>query len=175
MLSRMALSGIHFYQHKISPHKGFSCAYRVYHNDDTGCSGYAKRKIQELGFLKAIPFMLQRKRDCKAAAISIKERCARGECGCKKNEMRLDNTNAQGNEEDNANTNNQRRRRSRSQNSDNSCDRCDACYVCGDTGSACTTFRLFGGGGGRAAGRGADDCTPDCSPDCNMDCNCDPC
>lgn len=171
MLSKMALSGINLYQHKISPKKGFSCAYRVFHNDDTGCSGYAKRQIQSLGLWRAIPLIRARLKACKAAAISAKELCAKGECSCNKNESRQNDTSDQ--DENETDSQNRQRRRSSQQNSSRKCDHCDACESCSDVGSGCLTLRMFGMGAGRGSAKGLDDCSPDCSPGC--DCNIDPC
>lgn len=85
MLSTVSLAAIGVYQRRISPRKGFVCAYRVEHGDDTGCSGYAKRRIQEVGVLRALPDIRARLKGCREAAEERRrrreERKASGEKG----------------------------------------------------------------------------------------------
>jgi putative component of membrane protein insertase Oxa1/YidC/SpoIIIJ protein YidD len=54
------------YQRHISPHKGFSCAYRVLHGSES-CSAYIKRSILEQGLIEAISLSRQRFQACKSA------------------------------------------------------------------------------------------------------------
>jgi len=70
MLRQPALSAIYAYQRYLSPHKGYGCAYRLAHGG-TGCSGYAKHTITDLGVLKAIPLILKRFAQCKQAALTL--------------------------------------------------------------------------------------------------------
>lgn len=74
MLSKAALGGIWVYQHYISPHKGFRCAYSVRHGG-TGCSGYAKYAIRNHGLWRAVPIVRERLRACKAAYADLREQC----------------------------------------------------------------------------------------------------
>ena len=62
---------ISFYQKYISPVKGYSCAYRVLHND-LSCSDFCKNEIRLLGVLKGIKNTFKRFDECKLAALSIK-------------------------------------------------------------------------------------------------------
>ena len=85
MLSTVSLAAIGVYQRRLSPHKGFVCAYRVEHGDETGCSGYAKRRIQEVGVWRALPDIRARLIACRKAAEERRrrreERRASGEQG----------------------------------------------------------------------------------------------
>lgn len=54
MISKLALSGIGFYQTRLSPRKGFRCAYSVLHGG-TGCSGFLKHAIMDHGLWAALP------------------------------------------------------------------------------------------------------------------------
>ncbi|MBW3243423.1 membrane protein insertion efficiency factor YidD [Epibacterium sp. DP7N7-1] len=92
MLTALSLGAIGFYQKLISPHKGFSCAYRVAHGG-TGCSGYIKNRIIEVGLLRAIPDIRARFSDCRTAADDLNARRRRRDersiqcldavdCGC---------------------------------------------------------------------------------------------
>ena len=62
---------INIYQKQLSPHKGFSCAYRVLHCSES-CSQYTKRVISELGIGQALPLIKQRFQACKAANQTLK-------------------------------------------------------------------------------------------------------
>lgn len=68
-----ASSFISLYQKYLSPHKGFSCAYRVLHRSES-CSQYAKRMILEQGLSRAVPLVRQRFRDCRAANETLQTR-----------------------------------------------------------------------------------------------------
>lgn len=57
---------IWFYQRFLSPVKGFSCAYRVYHNAES-CSCYVKRIFIEQDLQTAITLSNKRFRDCSQA------------------------------------------------------------------------------------------------------------
>ncbi|WP_411911727.1 membrane protein insertion efficiency factor YidD [Rhodovulum sulfidophilum] len=50
----MSLRTIDFYQRRISPCKGFICAYRAVHGN-IGCSGFVRQRIAETGLLRAMP------------------------------------------------------------------------------------------------------------------------
>jgi putative component of membrane protein insertase Oxa1/YidC/SpoIIIJ protein YidD len=72
MLDRLALAAIGGYQRHLSPRKGFSCAYRVARGG-TGCSGFAKAAIADLGLIRAIPLIRRRFADCRDAAEELRE------------------------------------------------------------------------------------------------------
>jgi putative component of membrane protein insertase Oxa1/YidC/SpoIIIJ protein YidD len=57
---------ISFYQRFLSPLKGFSCAYRVYH-DSPSCSAYVKQVFLEQDFKVAIAMANQRFDECEKA------------------------------------------------------------------------------------------------------------
>lgn len=70
---RTASHLITFYQKRLSPYKGFSCAHRVLHRGES-CSQYIKRIILEHGLLRARPLIRQRFRACKAANQVLQQR-----------------------------------------------------------------------------------------------------
>ena len=59
------------YQRRISPHKGFSCAYRVA-KKRCSCSAYGKKALLKAGLLLFIPLLLRRFRKCSHAAAALK-------------------------------------------------------------------------------------------------------
>jgi putative component of membrane protein insertase Oxa1/YidC/SpoIIIJ protein YidD len=61
------------YQKYLSPHKGFSCAHRVWHRGES-CSQYTKRTIVEQGLLEAIPLVRERFQECKVANERLQQR-----------------------------------------------------------------------------------------------------
>ncbi|MBD2073626.1 membrane protein insertion efficiency factor YidD [Phormidium sp. FACHB-592] len=72
LLTRQTASTfINIYQKRLSPYKGFSCAYRVLHCSES-CSQYTKRVIAELGISQALPLIQQRFQACKAANQTLK-------------------------------------------------------------------------------------------------------
>lgn len=70
LLRQGLAEAIGLYQRHLSPHKGFSCAHRIYHGGSS-CSQYCKEAILELGPIGAWSQMRRRFRDCKVAARSI--------------------------------------------------------------------------------------------------------
>lgn len=74
MLSSVSLFAIGLYQKHLSPRKGYACAYRVEHDDWTGCSGYAKHRIGEVGLIRAIPDIRARLRACRESAEEREKR-----------------------------------------------------------------------------------------------------
>lgn len=66
-MKSIAIAAIKFYQKKISPHKGYSCAHRVYHGGDS-CSQYVKNQIVSRGTWRGIGSLWNRSFECKAAA-----------------------------------------------------------------------------------------------------------
>ena len=73
MLGRAAIGLINGYQRHISPRKGFSCAYRIRHNDTVGCSGFAKNAIRAHGVWHAFPLIKDRFAACKDAAFALSQ------------------------------------------------------------------------------------------------------
>jgi len=63
---------ITFYQRFISPYKGFRCAHHARHNSGT-CSNAVKGLIADNGFIKALPLIRARFKECRVAYESIKE------------------------------------------------------------------------------------------------------
>jgi putative component of membrane protein insertase Oxa1/YidC/SpoIIIJ protein YidD len=61
------------YQKYLSPHKGFSCAHRVWHRGES-CSQYTKRAIVERGLIAAIPLVRERFQECKVANERLQQR-----------------------------------------------------------------------------------------------------
>jgi putative component of membrane protein insertase Oxa1/YidC/SpoIIIJ protein YidD len=68
--SAMLISG---YQKYLSPHKGFSCAHRVWHRGES-CSQYTKRAIVERGLISAFPLVRERFQECKVANDRLQQR-----------------------------------------------------------------------------------------------------
>ena len=60
------------YQRRVSPHKGFSCAYRV-GKGRSSCSAFGKRAVLKAGLLLFIPLLLRRFRKCSREASAMKE------------------------------------------------------------------------------------------------------
>ena len=63
---------IDFYKRFISPHKGFSCAYRRYHGGDS-CSSAVRKIIQTDGCYRGARKIKQQFRLCKVAAQALNE------------------------------------------------------------------------------------------------------
>ncbi|HEY9617997.1 MAG TPA: membrane protein insertion efficiency factor YidD [Microcoleaceae cyanobacterium] len=61
-----AVTLISFYQKRLSPHKGFACAYRVLYGNES-CSQYIKRTIQAKGLWQSLPLIRERFQACKSA------------------------------------------------------------------------------------------------------------
>jgi uncharacterized protein len=61
-----AISLIELYQRYISPRKGYVCACRVLHGG-SGCSGFAKQAISELGISGGIRALKRRFEQCRCA------------------------------------------------------------------------------------------------------------
>jgi putative component of membrane protein insertase Oxa1/YidC/SpoIIIJ protein YidD len=71
MGTSLAVTLIGFYQRKISPRKGFRCAYRARFGEDS-CSAYAKSVVAEVGLWRAIPTIRRRFALCRAAALALR-------------------------------------------------------------------------------------------------------
>ncbi|WP_168189672.1 membrane protein insertion efficiency factor YidD [Limnobaculum zhutongyuii] len=78
MLARQIATGlIKFYQQRISPHKGFCCAYRYVTGRDS-CSGYALKVVQRYGVLalfNAMPRQFMRCRQANLQYSSNMKKC----------------------------------------------------------------------------------------------------
>ena len=72
MLDKSLIYLINLYQKYLSPHKGYCCAYKVYHND-VSCSEFTKNSIKNLGFFQAMSSIKQRFQDCKISEKNIRE------------------------------------------------------------------------------------------------------
>jgi len=59
----LALAAIRFYQHFISPHKGFCCAYRE-HTGHGSCSALGYRAIRRFGVWRGIGVLRNRIEEC---------------------------------------------------------------------------------------------------------------
>lgn len=64
-MKQIALLMIVFYQRHISPHKGFSCAYRQ-HTGHVSCSNLGYRAIRRFGVFKGIGVLKMRFSNCEA-------------------------------------------------------------------------------------------------------------
>ncbi|WP_146396740.1 membrane protein insertion efficiency factor YidD [Pseudobythopirellula maris] len=73
MLTRLSVSLITFYQRRISPHKGFSCAHRLVHGG-ASCSEAVADIVRDQGVLSGWAIIRRRFAACKAAAVEL--RCA---------------------------------------------------------------------------------------------------
>ncbi len=63
--ARLVLAAIAVYQRRISPHKGYGCAYRLKHGG-SGCSGVGRRLIRRYGLLKGWRVLQKRFERCRA-------------------------------------------------------------------------------------------------------------
>jgi putative component of membrane protein insertase Oxa1/YidC/SpoIIIJ protein YidD len=63
LLANLSLRAIRAYQHYISPHKGYSCAYRCATGRD-GCSGYGYRVIERFGLHTGLALLRRRLHLC---------------------------------------------------------------------------------------------------------------
>lgn len=70
---QLALKSIEYYQERISPKKGYSCAYSAYYNE-ISCSSYCKQEITKNGLCVGIYKTISRLKKCKQASIRIKEK-----------------------------------------------------------------------------------------------------
>ncbi|MBG88731.1 MAG: hypothetical protein CMO80_17770 [Verrucomicrobiales bacterium] len=66
-----AIPLIRFYQRFISPHKGFSCAYRIHTGEDS-CSHAVKKIIEEKGLFAGLPDIRRRFHECRIAGREIR-------------------------------------------------------------------------------------------------------
>lgn len=67
-MKKILLFAITLYQKYLSPYKGYSCAYRIYHKNNgvkcTGCSGYGYKVIQRFGVITGLALLNRRLFDC---------------------------------------------------------------------------------------------------------------
>lgn len=64
-MRRLALAMIRFYQRRLSPRKGFSCAYRV-HTGGLSCSAYGAAVIARFGTVTGLALLRRRLKRCTA-------------------------------------------------------------------------------------------------------------
>jgi len=79
LIRRISIDAIATYQTYISPYKGFACAHRVLHNDES-CSMYVKRMLGEESLTSAIGLSRQRFKACAVASRTLKS--TSGSSGC---------------------------------------------------------------------------------------------
>jgi putative component of membrane protein insertase Oxa1/YidC/SpoIIIJ protein YidD len=75
---RLTLNLVRGYQKYLSPHKGFSCAYRKLHGD-ASCSEYFRQSIDRYGLSHAIPLFQQRLEACKVANLTLRSQVSERE------------------------------------------------------------------------------------------------
>jgi putative component of membrane protein insertase Oxa1/YidC/SpoIIIJ protein YidD len=68
---KIVIDSIAAYQTHISPRKGFACAHRILHGDES-CSMYIKRILGEESLMSAIQLSRQRFKACFAANQTLK-------------------------------------------------------------------------------------------------------
>lgn len=70
---QIAITLIGGYQKHLSPHKGFSCAYRLLHGGES-CSQYIKRRIAQDGLVATLKASRQRFQACRKANEILRSR-----------------------------------------------------------------------------------------------------
>jgi putative component of membrane protein insertase Oxa1/YidC/SpoIIIJ protein YidD len=65
-MRQLAIRCIRFYQRRLSPHKGFQCAYRIVTGRDS-CSTFAVRSMGRVGVFASVRLIGRRFRKCAAA------------------------------------------------------------------------------------------------------------
>src|SRR5215212_9685400 len=63
LIARLVALTITLYQRYLSPHKGYSCAYRTYHGGRS-CSQFAKQIVLRRGVLRLFPLLRRRFARC---------------------------------------------------------------------------------------------------------------
>lgn len=71
LLTRAAVATISGYQRYLSPHKGFSCAYRIHH-DGESCSQYAKRVLEAEGLRGFGTKLRARFAECRESHLALR-------------------------------------------------------------------------------------------------------
>lgn len=71
LLTRAAVMTISGYQRHVSPHKGFSCAYRI-HRDGDSCSQYAKRVLETDGLSGFGAKLKARFAECRESHLALR-------------------------------------------------------------------------------------------------------
>lgn len=74
-MRRFLLAAIRFYQRKISPHKGFCCAYRRY-SGGPSCSNLGYRSIRRFGVWRGLALLRQRFDKCSIAHQRLRQNTA---------------------------------------------------------------------------------------------------
>lgn len=70
-LDHATLTGIRFYQRRLSPHKGFRCAHAALHGGPS-CSAVVRRVIEERGVRRGWPDIIAQFRACRAAHAQLR-------------------------------------------------------------------------------------------------------
>ncbi|MEM6500814.1 MAG: membrane protein insertion efficiency factor YidD [Cyanobacteria bacterium P01_C01_bin.89] len=73
IVRRILIHAISFYQRRISPHKKFSCAYRVLYNSHS-CSQGAKEILKNYSLFEALPRIQKQFHQCRQAVRIIRDR-----------------------------------------------------------------------------------------------------
>lgn len=66
----IALGLIDFYQRRLSPHKGYRCAHRVYHGS-VSCSEYGRQVIQARGLFAGLTLIAGSIQECRSAYAAL--------------------------------------------------------------------------------------------------------
>lgn len=144
MMTRLSLAMIGGYQKWISPRKGFSCAHRVAYGG-TGCSGYAKHRIAEVGLFPAIGDIRERFRACARAADELRQKCKEN-CVCNTGPV-LEGEGVDA-PRDEKRKDKKRSEKGSDRRSNNQCDACDCSvlttYVGFDACSSCSLIPRMG-------------------------------
>ena len=69
----LLIAAIHAYKRHLSPHKGFSCAYRV-HVGGCSCSTLGLRAISRYGAWRGLGVLRLRLAECRVAAAALRQR-----------------------------------------------------------------------------------------------------
>lgn len=72
IIRKISVRLIDFYQKNISPHKGYCCAYRVLHGEDS-CSEYVKNVFLHQNLQDCIKLSRERFNQCAKAEIELKQ------------------------------------------------------------------------------------------------------
>jgi putative component of membrane protein insertase Oxa1/YidC/SpoIIIJ protein YidD len=85
MINNICINIIEFYQKNISPHKGYTCAYKHFTGKNS-CSEFTKKCISEYGVIKTIPLFINQINECKTTYSKNNNKdtnsCEKGCNGC---------------------------------------------------------------------------------------------
>lgn len=77
--TQAAIASLNVYRTHLSPRKGFSCAHRLLHGEES-CSDYVKRILTNQNLSTAMRMAPQRFQACKAAAQTLQSQQAQSGC-----------------------------------------------------------------------------------------------